>query len=428
MPTPKRPRPATDPRHRRVPESLILEMLALEGWPREMADGRGAEGLAGAGRALDLAIRSGAGFADARGGGRLFDPAEVDQFLGFAMADPSETFWNGRKRIANRDIADFDRTGDGRVADLGASPARFRVALRRRFDLGRFPVGRTVRLRLPLPLACEYHQDITVESFAPGDPAAETTFADGRMEVRLPVPEDPEVLIGADLSLTALIPGASAQAPRLDPAEAERHLRPFEGPIQVTPRVRALALDLARDLPPVQAVTSFWRYLEDNFSFAWLRYDELPADAVSDWLLDTGLYDCLWCSSLLVALCRARGIPARRVAGHCLHSLSPTNHSWVEIWLAERGWTPLDIYNRERSLPCYAVGDGWPDHFVRRGDYKLVQERLPLAFTGPMSVRFPRAWQMLHTPVDQGAAITYIDVADGRLIYRDEVRILAVGP
>ena len=404
----------------------MLEVLALEGWPKEIWAGRRAETLAGAARVLDLAIGAGCGFATDGRGGRLFDPVEVYLCLGLLATECSEPLWRDRKIIANREVAQFDRVLEDNRSG-GARPTRFKVSVRRRFDLGRFQKGETVRLRLPLPLRCEYHQDVAAEPVVPLALAAEPSLADGRMDVRIAVPEDPNVVIGADLSFTALIPTGETGAGALDRAEAERYLRPFEDRIQVTPRIRQLAEALAGERPPVQAVTAFWRHLIENFSFSWLRYEEIPLDSVSDWVLDAGVYDCVHCASLLVALCRARGIPARRITGHCLHQLAPTNHNWVEIWLSGRGWTPLDIYNRERGEAGYAPDDGWPGHFAQRGDYRLVHERLPLLFTGPMSVRFPSVWQMLHTPIEQGVAITYTDVEGGALIYRDEFKVLSRG-
>ncbi len=51
---------------------------------------------------------------------------------------------------------------------------------------------------------------------------------------------------------------------------------------------------------------------------------------------------CIDYCDLFVALCRAKGIPARVVAGFkCYFSASP-KHSWAEVYVKPYGWIPLD--------------------------------------------------------------------------------------
>jgi transglutaminase-like putative cysteine protease len=405
-------------------------MMMFRAWPHELDEGRHADALAGASKALEIAIAAGLGWRDASAGERLFDPIEVDHFLDWSAVTGSDSFWLDQKNSANRRIDAEDRhdTRIGAAEDGAAPSARFRVSLSRTFDLARFGRGATVRLRLPTPLGCEYHRDVTVTPLIPPALNAETVSREGRLEVRLAVPANPVVTIGAFLDFVGLLPAGDAAAGVLAPSEAELYLRPSQDAIQVTPRMRDLANRLAGSKPPVEAVAAFCSYMADAFRFRFLRYDEI-AGPRGDWVVDNGIHDCNLCATLLVTLCRARGIPARLVGGYYVHRLCPTNHNWAEIWIDGRGWLPLDILSLGTigGGPAGDVGgdQDWPDQFAAGRNYRMVTERLPLAFTGPMSVRFPPAWQMLQTWANGGVAITYLDIADGSLIHRDEVAVIA---
>ncbi len=397
-------------------------MLAFEAWPLELATGRRAEALAGAAQALAGALAAGLGYDGADQRQRRFDPAEVKNYLDWSADAGLDGFWADRKVAANRAIVAHDEPFAGR-GEAGAGAARFRISLRRTLDLTRLPSGTPVRLRLPLPPMCEYHPEVSIRPIMPEGLAAHGAISESRLETRITLGEERRFTIGADLEIQARTPVPDDTVGRLSETEARIHLRAAEGPIQVTSRIRALALRLAGVRPPLQAVTALWEFMIGNFRFSALRYEEMGDGPAVDRVLETGVYDCLHCSVVLVSLCRALGIPARLVTGHYLYRLAPTNHTWVEIWIDGMGWLALDIHNRERNRPQFAAGAHWPWHFAERRDFRLVFQRLPLVFTGPMSVRFPPAWQMLHTGREHGVAITYLDVSDGSLIYRDDVSV-----
>jgi transglutaminase-like putative cysteine protease len=59
--------------------------------------------------------------------------------------------------------------------------------------------------------------------------------------------------------------------------------------------------------------------------------------------LQDGKGDCTEYADLMVALCRAKGIPARPVLGLlALPSLAVPQHSWVEVRTSQYGWVPFD--------------------------------------------------------------------------------------
>lgn len=79
-----------------------------------------------------------------------------------------------------------------------------------------------------------------------------------------------------------------------------------------------------------------------------LRYQENGIDQSVSWALDNlNKCDCTEYSRLLVALCLNRGIPARLVSGFLIKSEflgkdTPIGHEWCEIYVNNRGWTPID--------------------------------------------------------------------------------------
>ena len=52
---------------------------------------------------------------------------------------------------------------------------------------------------------------------------------------------------------------------------------------------------------------------------------------------------CIDYSDLFVALCRAKNIPAKVVAGYAPFFNVDPKHSWVEVYFREYGWVPFDV-------------------------------------------------------------------------------------
>jgi hypothetical protein len=425
MSTPGTPRPSANPLRRRIPEQTIVAVLALDGWGADWIGGRADEALACGRDALAKAIEAGAGYAVTPCGGRLFDSIEVDDFLQWREDLGEAPFWSDRTRRTREALVASTRAGDRPGPGPSArppTPTRFTVLLERTFDLRRFARGRPVRLRVPTPLSGDYHDAITVTHSIPPELGAAISTSEGRLDIRLDVPVDPVVSVAARFDFVGHAPAPDGGDVRLSDREREIWLRPEEGLIGVTPSVSALAWRLAGSKDPAAAVATFASYLSDRFRFRQVRYDELVGSPC-DWALDTRTYDCLLCSALMAALCRARGIPARMVTGHYLSRLCSARHAWVEIGIDGLGWAPLDILHHERRANDYPEHEDWWFHFKRRWDYRMVFERLPLTFTGPMSIRFPKLWTMVTLPDPRGTVIRHIDLADGSLIYQDRISV-----
>jgi hypothetical protein len=224
--------------------------------------------------------------------------------------------------------------------------------------------------------------------------------------------------VGYRADFVALPAAARVSSTPLSPADRDLYTRPNEGLIQVTPRVRAVAEELAGDeRDDWAAVRRIWRELPARVTSGALHYDQLGR-APLDWVLDNGWIDCQLGSALIAGLCRARGIPARLASGYLLYPHVPTQHYWLEIWTPDRGWSPLDRYSWSMS----AGQDGnWRDYLLGGVDYRMKTELLPRLFNGGGAARLPPSWRQLMRLTSGGVETSYQDAWTGALVYRDSV-------
>jgi hypothetical protein len=380
-------------------------MLLLAGWAYEQD---APEAIAVTRQALDGWIGMGLGARPGPTGERLFDPVEVVNVLKRLGLEGRDSFWADR----------YIHTGRRLVTDLAANAGRgFIVDFKRTFSLRTAPVGKTLRLRAPLPLASIHGDSLDIAPFVEGSSDVRLGISEGRLEARLVAAGDGPVTLGAKLSFRSAIPSPRGAGP-LDRAS---YLKPREGLIVVTDRVNALAHALAAPgVDPASAVRAFWTYMMDELVCGAIHYDQVRPDAPCDWTLETGWYDCQLGSALFIALCRARGIPARLVGGHVLYRRAPTNHYWAEVWFEETGWTPFDFLSWDLSLG--GRDPQWRNYFHGRIDDRMVTQLLPFAFTGALGVAMPDAWHIVQTAKDEGVKISLAAV-DGEPIYSDFISI-----
>ena len=112
--------------------------------------------------------------------------------------------------------------------------------------------------------------------------------------------------------------------------------------------VYELAVKLAKE-SPIYTVKSIFRYVSTNISYNW----SLLNQGVPSWyepnlenLLETRLGICFDFASLMTALLRLNGIPAKMVFGYFEGDYW---HAWVNVYLQEYGWLLLD--------PTKSIGD-----------------------------------------------------------------------
>ncbi len=132
------------------------------------------------------------------------------------------------------------------------------------------------------------------------------------------------------------------------------------------PRIKALADQLSADQPtPCAKVRAFYDYIGDHLVYSF-NGQSWGAQAA----LGPMGADCSEFSSLLVALSRAAGIPARYVEGLVYlqaaeSGLARTEHAWVEVFLPEVGWTPVDpTLGRAATLRERYFGHFPPNHIL----------------------------------------------------------------
>lgn len=418
--------PKPDVRYRTIPEPRIVDLLLLVSHASEIQAGGRITAETVTSKALGSWVGKGLGYRLGADGCRLFDPVEVINFLKWAGLTGIDSYWEDHfVRTHRRFVLEFQAQPDDGTWAGPENPARFRVKLRRLFNLQHFAEGTNVRLRLPLPLAGAYLDDLRVVPAVPVAFRYGTVMRDQCLELRLIVCDDPIVTFGADFLFTAHDP-VGRFAP-LTAQEAELYCRKSEGLIRVTPRIEALAEELGGQRTSAQdLVRAFWGYMMDELCSGMVRYEEVPTEAPGDWVLDHGWYDCQLGSALLVSLCRARGIPARIVSGLCLYRVQPISHYWSEVWLDDVGWRPYDLICWDLSRA--GRDRAWRNAFAGRMDYRLVTQCFPLVFTGPMSLRFPRAWQMVQVADGGSVNTAYTDAADGSLIYQDHTEVVHLGP
>lgn len=415
-------------RYRTIAEPLILEFLMVQGWRQECIRGEFAESRQSAAAALDALVAAGLPFRDVGDGERLFDPVEVYTFTRQAGLNGANDFWATRCVPTGRAMVWDGRIGGGDFSlppspiDLG--PRRYQVKLSRTYNTRALPSSGRARLRLPLPIEDAALTDLSVVIEPSIGVTASFHQAVGYLDARLDLPAPDEVTVSADLRFTARGVGPTEGTVRqLNEADAALYLRSAEGLIHVSPRISALARTIADgETRPSRLALLFWRYVQDGFVVSGKHYDSVDPHKPLDDVLDQRIYNCQFGSALMVSLCRAVGIPARLVTGYLLYAGPGGFHTWLEVWLEETGWTPFDLASWDLSLG--GTDPLWRDCFAGQVDHRMVVERPPRLFSGPGSIRLPKAWHLLVAIEGGGTRYAFHDLATGDLVYSEYVEVI----
>jgi hypothetical protein len=413
--------------YRRIEASVIEEWLVHCGWAYEWNGGARSEAIIRARRALARWVDLGLAYVQDERGVRLFDPAEVLSFVKMAGRSGKDRLWQERFVETGRNLVREFHSGqdpsDPPPKPSTLPPRRFRVRLSREFNLDGIEPGRRLLLRLPLPLEDRGLHDFKIVDLSPTAAEAEISHAAGRLEWRLPAGLERSITLSAEYAFTA---NPTAGDPEVDQLTAEMkdlYTRPSEGLIEVSSRIAALANRIAGPDPDCwRRLRCIWDFIFDNLTFGIVQYDQIGTANPSEWVLDNGVADCQLGSALLISLCRALKIPARLASGYLLYSVAPNGHYWAEIFIAGRGWVPVDLGCWELSTG--GQHEGWRDYFFGALDYRLKTEIFPRHFTGLSTIRLGAAWQILHLPIVGGAETRFLSLETGRLIYCDRLIIL----
>ncbi len=420
-----------DSAYRTIDEARIIEILLLNGWVYEVRDGRRDLAEREARAALDRLVVLGLPYATSRDGGRLFDPVELARFLrwaGVSLGDPTSEkldVTTGRRMAWE---AYGGNGGDHRMPPSPAAlaPARYRLTIKRQFNLDGRGTGERVRLRLPVPLPDGAVGEVRA-GFLP-DEGVETEIktAPARVEILARVPECGRITVGVEAIFTTAAGAPAASDATLDAADRELYTRPSEGLIRVSDRIRSLAAELAgAETDSLAAARRFWTFMMEELACSPMHYDRLDPDHPLDHVLDSGWYDCLVGSALMAALCRARAIPARLVSGYMLHVTAPGFHTWLEVWIAGQGWLPFD-------LTCWSWSLGgrdahWRDLYFGQLNQRVAVARPPRLFNSVGAVRLPSAWHLLSRIEGKGSVIEFRTIDTDALIYSDHMELEHLG-
>jgi hypothetical protein len=366
---------------------------------------------------LETCITLGLPYALSENGRRLFDPAEVGNFIKYSYFKFGEPIWRDRavsmlRRLMSETIPQAQPDSPPNLAAL--VPTRYDITIRRRFNLAKFRVGDVVRLRLPLPI-----EDSTIRAesvFLPSDTTDfQARFDEARLDVRLAVPESKDVTIGVRIKLL-YTPKTDHYVTKINPEELALYTRQSEGLIKVTQRIFDLSKRITASCNDQMAVVHrLWDFMFEELSLGSVYYDQIDPHNPLDWTLDNKMYDCKVGAALFIALCRARGIPARMISGYTLNPVLPTTHSWFEVWFDGRGWLQFDLYSMD--LCCGEKLSPWRHYFFSNIDQRLITERLPRLFSGLGSIKLPKSWQMISARDNEGVLTQFENLATGDLIY-----------
>lgn len=89
---------------------------------------------------------------------------------------------------------------------------------------------------------------------------------------------------------------------------------------------------------PVDTVTKIYQFVLKN-----LKYDTYnPKDVGAALALTRKQGDCSEYTDLMIALCRAKKIPAKVDIGYTSHHTNTPKHAWVDVYIKNIGWVPFD--------------------------------------------------------------------------------------
>lgn len=129
--------------------------------------------------------------------------------------------------------------------------------------------------------------------------------------------------------------------------------------------IQSMSLQLSENAEThCQAAANIYDHVIDSMEYTGYVVDDNGALQA----YHTGEGDCTDYADLMIALTRAAGIPARFVEGVTYgidgyYAAGQTKHDWLEVYLPETGWVPMDPTWGEEQPARYYAGLS-PDHIV----------------------------------------------------------------
>lgn len=134
------------------------------------------------------------------------------------------------------------------------------------------------------------------------------------------------------------------------------HLPPLD------PRIEELARSVTEGYDnPLDKARILASYLRGNYHYSLGKSRAPGNDPLAEFLFETREGHCEYFASALAVMLRSLGIPSRVVTGFLVTEYNPLTgwhvarmsdaHSWVEVWLPNRGWYGFDPTPSSRQLP-----------------------------------------------------------------------------
>jgi hypothetical protein len=398
----------------------IIEQLVIQCWLFQARGGDRTGARRQAEFALERLLANGLPYEDGVRGLRL-DPYAAANMIKARAGELNDKSWSAWQETTHRN-----------AVSLPSQPHLYELFMRREWHSYVKTPGRPVVLRIPLPSRQVQRGSAVVEILEPSEREVEIREAPGRLEMRLdsarldgPVIAEMRVqFVGGD-TCDPLTPAAPLGGQTS--ADEQIWLRNSEGLIITTSEVTNLAATLANGCSDAREyVHAVWRWLMSELSFGDWHRGDLDEGNPLGWLLTTRRADCVLGSSMLIALCRARGIPARLVTGFLLHPANIGPHSWADVRLAPGLWVPFDF-----GSWCYSAGNPddpqWGSFYRGRTDARFLAETLPREFTGWGSASPPQRWYRLEHLDGERIVHTLFSLPDNRLFRRDSMALRTLG-
>lgn len=255
-----------------------------------------------------------------------------------------------------------------------------------------------IRLYLPLPGFWDAQKDVGITKISPKPNSQTVEKISGNAMLYWQMKGTPKKNASGEFVLSFDFTAYETNT-HIDPAAVKPYVSSSPEVLQYTkeemyieasdPEIRNLANTLAGDDDnPYRMAKTFYDYIIDHTQYKLVGQGLNGAK----YLLDKGFGECGDYSALFVALCRAKGIPARPVVGYWAVSGYDQTHVWAEFFLQGIGWIPVDatIGQQNPEKRSYYFGNMDNRRVILSKGYNT-----PLIPTGPDGFIAP----ILQTPL-----------------------------
>lgn len=228
-------------------------------------------------------------------------------------------------------------------------PVRLRATHTITVKPGIVPEGKTIRCWMPYPQEYRQQKDVKLISSSPATHAIAPNGAPHRTIYF----EQPAPAADQTAKFTVVYEYTiSSYAPRVDPAKVvpidpdDPKLKPYladQPPhLIVSSEIRHLAgLIVGDEKNPYRKAEKIFRWMDANIRYASeMEYSIIPS--VTEKVAYCWKGDCGVHALMLIALCRASGVPARWQSGWATRPGNWNLHDWAEFYVAPYGWLPAD--------------------------------------------------------------------------------------